>query len=234
VVVYKGKIWRAVEYATGISTKWPERYSAVMLSASVKSDLLNSKSWIRSNIQPFDATYLDNNFKGWLEGNVVVGKEGDILNVLRVHTPTLPEEYAAIIDVSKNGKKITFNQNNFVKMPGASKKFTIRFDKKSNKYWSIVNGINELYDNVQPDRIRNNLMLISADNLDNWKIQSTILSHIDYIKHGFQYIDWLVDGEDIIFVSRTAYDDLEGGAINYHNANYITFHRIKNFRTNIN
>ncbi len=42
---------------------------------------------------------------------------------------------------------------------------------------------------------------------------------------GFQYVDWLFDGDDLIFVSRTAYN----GAHNYHDANHLTFHRVKNF-----
>jgi hypothetical protein len=50
------------------------------------------------------------------------------------------------------------------------------------------------------------------------------------VKHGFQYVDWLIDGDDIIAACRAAYDDGMGGAHNYHDANYLTFHRIANFR----
>ncbi len=49
-------------------------------------------------------------------------------------------------------------------------------------------------------------------------------------KHGFQYLDWQFEGNDIIALSRTAYDDAEGEAHNQHDANFITFHRIENFR----
>jgi len=35
---------------------------------------------------------------------------------------------------------------------------------------------------------------------------------------------------DIIAACRTAYDDGLGGANNYHDANFLTFHRIVNFR----
>ncbi|MBP7143453.1 MAG: hypothetical protein KBA71_16225, partial [Opitutaceae bacterium] len=48
--------------------------------------------------------------------------------------------------------------------------------------------------------------------------------------HGFQYLDWLVEGEDLLIVSRTAYDDEVGGAMNQHNSNYLTFHCLKQFR----
>ena len=45
-------------------------------------------------------------------------------------------------------------------------------------------------------------------------------------KTGFQYPDWQFDGDDIIYLVRTAYK----GAPNYHDANRITFGRIKDFR----
>lgn len=47
----------------------------------------------------------------------------------------------------------------------------------------------------------------------------------DYTKVGFQYADWIFIGDDILAVSRTAIN----GAYNFHNANYITFHKFKNF-----
>ena len=45
-------------------------------------------------------------------------------------------------------------------------------------------------------------------------------------KVGFQYVDFLFDGDDIIFLCRTA----DCGAANFHDANFSTFHRIRNFR----
>jgi hypothetical protein len=57
-----------------------------------------------------------------------------------------------------------------------------------------------------------------------------VLQHPDVLKHGFQYVDWLFEGKNIVFLSRTAYDDGMGGAHNNHDANFLTFHRIKKFR----
>ena len=78
--------------------------------------------------------------------------------------------------------------------------------------------------------VRNTLVIKSSSDLKNWSVHKVLFHHPDVLKHGFQYIDWQFDGKDIIFLSRTAYDDEFGGADNYHNANYLTFHRIKNFR----
>ena len=44
---------------------------------------------------------------------------------------------------------------------------------------------------------------------------------------GFQYVSFEFDGGDIIYQSRTAFN----GAHNFHDSNYATFHRIKDFRS---
>lgn len=41
----------------------------------------------------------------------------------------------------------------------------------------------------------------------------------------WQYLDWQFDGHDLVAVSRTSW-----GGQTYHNANHMTFHRVKNFR----
>ena len=48
--------------------------------------------------------------------------------------------------------------------------------------------------------------------------------------HAWQYIDWQFEDDDIIYLSRTAFDDGLGGAKNAHDANFLTFHRIVGFR----
>ena len=58
-----------------------------------------------------------------------------------------------------------------------------------------------------------------------------LLYHPDTATHGFQYPDWQFDGEDLIAVVRTAFDDETGGAHNAHDANYLTFHRWPRFRS---
>ena len=48
--------------------------------------------------------------------------------------------------------------------------------------------------------------------------------------HAFQYVDWQFEGADIVFVSRTSFEDGLGGANDAHDANYMTFHRVLDFR----
>ena len=56
------------------------------------------------------------------------------------------------------------------------------------------------------------------------------MQHPDAATHGFQYADLLFDGDDIVAVVRTAFDDESGGAHNQYDASHFTFHRLRNFR----
>lgn len=78
--------------------------------------------------------------------------------------------------------------------------------------------------------IRNTQVLICSSDLYNWQIVDTVLTceRPDY--YGYQYVDWQIDGKDIVFVSRTAWRDEYGLPPRQHDANYLTFHRLKHFR----
>ena len=230
VVIHKGRIWRAMEDAMG-GTKWGERFRAFMMSAPVDADLLKASSWTSSNRLARDPAWLDGKFGGWLEGNAVVTPEGNIVDILRVDVKKDDNEKAAIVHISADGKQATFDPTkDFIDFPGGSKKFTIRWDAKSKHYWALANYVPAEYRRQDPSRTRNTLALIRSTDLRQWEVRSILLSHPDTAKHGFQYADWLFEGNDLIAVVRTAFDDAAGGAHNQHDANYLTFHRIKNFR----
>ncbi|MBC7695797.1 MAG: exo-alpha-sialidase, partial [Burkholderiales bacterium] len=215
--------------------EWGKRYGAMMLSIPVDADLLNADNWTSTAPLLYDPTYLAGKFKGWLEGNAVLSPQGDILDILRVDDQTSLDEKAAIVRISDDGKTGTFDPaSGFIKFPGGSKKFTIRYDSLSKRYWTLSNiipkALKELSKGKNPASLRNNLVLMSSSDLNNWQPHEIILSHPDSDKHAFQYIDWLFEGNNIIFLSRTAFDDAAGGAERGHDANFLTFHRIKNFR----
>ena len=75
---------------------------------------------------------------------------------------------------------------------------------------------------------RNYLALIASDDMIHWEKVSDLLnySHLPEKDVGFQYVTFLIEGDDLIYDSRTAFN----GAHNFHDANYATFHRVKNFR----
>lgn len=235
VIEHAGRLWRGMETAHGPILQWGKRYGAMMLSAPVDADLLKADSWTASNALLYDSTYLNGNFGGWLEGNAVVAPDGGIVDILRVDDRTTHDEKAAVVRISADGRTATFDpQTGFIPFPGGSKKFAIRYDPTSGRYWTLSNIIPEKFQQQYPERrasgFRNTLALMSSVDLLNWQIHDIVLQHPDVINHGFQYVDWLFEGSDIIFLSRTAYDDGLGGAHNNHDANYLTFHRIANFR----
>lgn len=231
VIEHQGRLWRAFEDASG-GTKWGERYMAGMLSVPVDADLLQAANWTFSNFLRRDASWLNGSFGAWLEGNAVVDPSGQIVNVLRVQTPSCPEK-AAIVEVSRDAKTASFDPaRDFIDFPGGAKKFTIRFDPVTEHYWALSTPVLEAHQKAgAPGGIRNALALLRSRDLRSWEKRCVLLYHADIPKHGFQYPDWHFDGPDLIAVVRTAYDDGQGGAHNNHDANYLTFHRFRNFRS---
>ena len=235
VVFYRGRIWRAIEYASSDTKAWGKRYSAMMISAPENADLLNAATWTATNRLTYDSTFLDGRFGGWLEGNAVIDPKGNLVNVLRVATSEPGRDLVAIVHISEDGRTASFDPfSGFVDFAGGARKFTIRFDDQSHRYWTISNLMTKEFSNLPAGSVRNTLVLKSSPDLRFWTVHKVLLHHPDVKKHGFQYVDWQFDGKDIIFLSRTAFDDKEGGANNYHDANYLTFHRIRNFRRLIN
>jgi len=231
VIFYNNRIWKAVEDMDGLVKGWGKHFRAFVVSAPLDSDLLKASSWVKTNPMCYNAEYLNGHFGGWLEGNIVLGPEDKLYNILRVDYREPDGEKAALISISDDGKKASFNpKTGFINFPGGCKKFNVLFDTETQKYWTISNYVPEQEKGYNPERTRNTLALMYSDDLKNWTVKGIVLNHPDVEKYGFQYVDFQFDGKDIIFVSRTAYDDEDGGADSQHNANYLTFHRIKNFK----
>lgn len=231
VLLHKGRLYKAFEYATDKSRRWGRRYSAVVLSASANADLLDAKSWRRSNILFPDMEWMDGNFRGWLEGNMVYDTENkQLLDILRVHNTRERVEHCAVVKVSPNGKKISFDsKEGFRPFPGGAKKFTIRYDERTKRYWTLTNLTYPEELIITNNQTRNRLALCSSEDLVDWKTERIIVYHPDVKYHGVQYVDWVFEGEDILAVLRTAWRDNEGLANNQHDSNYILFKRIENF-----
>ena len=226
VVIYQGRIWRSMEDRFP-PTDWGKYFRTFVMSAPVDSDLLDAKNWETTNRLSYNQDWPGS---AWLEGNVVITPQGYLWNILRNHTTE--GDKAAITKVGLTGKVLTFDPgNDFINFPGGSVKFTIRFDKISGKYFSLTNYIPEKYKGGNPERTRNTLALISSIDLMNWRIEKIVLQDPSVSNVGFQYADFQFDGSDIIFVARTAYYEKDGFGTTQHDSNYLTFHRIKNFRS---
>jgi hypothetical protein len=229
VIEHAGRLWRAMEEQTD-PVRWPQNFRAFMLSAPVGADLLDAKSWTSSEPLPSDHTWMDGLFNGWLEGNAVETPGGHIVDILRVDSGAR-REMAAIVHISDDGTHTAFDPaSGFVAFPGGSKKFTIRFDPTAKLYWSLSNYVPPESAGGSPFATRNTLALIASPDLKEWTVRCVVLHHPDREKHAFQYVDWLFDGDDLVVASRTAFEDGGDGADSYHNADFLTFHRIAGFR----
>ncbi|TVQ19839.1 MAG: exo-alpha-sialidase [Spirochaetaceae bacterium] len=225
VVSHAGRLWRTMEFAPHAERLF---WRTFMLSIGEDADLLDRASWVQSEMIEHPWSHSQ-----WIEGNALVDRDGSVVNLLRTNFRGGLSEHAvahvdraALVHVSGDGLRLVHHPDyDIITMPGGGTKFTVRLDSVSDRYWALVNK------QLDPPSRRNRLSLVSSPDLRRWTTERLLLSHPDPDHHAFQYVDWVFDGEDIIAVSRTAYDDGEGGAHNYHDANYLTFHRIDAFRT---
>lgn len=220
-VIHNNRIYRAVEEHWG--TAWGH-YDAFVISAAVDADLLESSSWVGSSKVRYKDEWPGEAF---LEGNVVIAPNDKLVNILRSHS-TEGAEHAAVLELSDDGKSMSYKKH--IPFSGGSKKFTIRFDSKSNKYWTLSNAIlptDPKNEKGGTERMRSRLTLMSSQDLNNWTMESHILYHDSPYLSGFQYVDWQFDGEDIIAAIRTSF----AGAGSSHDANFFTFRRIERFRS---
>lgn len=235
VLEHEGRYYRAFEDCDPI--QWGRGFKSLVISAPTNSDLLDSSNWTMSNKLAFNPDWLPSNWPklsnpGWLEGNIVIAQNGELWNMLRFNSSPLVDK-AAIVKITNEGQKATFNPDNgFIDFPGGMTKFTIRKDPVTNIYLTLVNN------NTNPDwpSQRNILSLYASKDLIQWNPIKTLLwdktglTPEDSIRlTGFQYVDWQFDGEDIIYIVRTAYR----GAIRYHDSNQINYCVEKNFRNGL-
>ncbi len=229
VVNYNGRLWTAIDHGS-----WTiGGHDSGVVSISTDADLMNSKNWTVTPFLPYNSKWpgtIDGGTPGLLEGNVVITPDGNLVNLLRYHTIGGNPGYgkAIMLNIDKDDPSVPLTFGRVIDFPGNMTKFTIHFDEKSKKYYSLVNRVT-LGDDIKQ---RNILTLTSSKNLIDWKIERDLINYHDngwpenHTKVGFQYVDWIFDGDDIIAASRTAIN----GAYNYHNANHITFHRFRNFK----
>ena len=227
MIIHEGRIFRAMEDRNP-PEEWGVNFRSLVISASVDADLMFANSWTTSNRLRYNQDWPG---RAWLEGNLVITPQGNIVNILR--NDTRPEGgRACIIQVSKYGDEVNFDpETGFIDFPGGCKKFTIRYDDVSGRYWSLTNFIPDEYKGGNPERTRNTLALVSSKDLRNWEVNKIVLQHPDITYVGFQYADWRVDGADLVALIRTAYPEPDGtNAHNCHDSNHIIFYRVENFR----
>jgi hypothetical protein len=230
ITICHGRLWFGSVFDLLGPHGWGTSFRFFVMSAPLKADLLKDSSWTYSTPIGYNPTYLQGGFHGLVEGTITTGPAGWPVTLYRVDDRD-PQERALVATPSRDGRILGFDpRKDFVNFPGGCKKFIVRYDRVSKLYWSLSNWVPKRHADFKVERTRNTLALISSPDLYRWTIRTVVLHHPDVHFHAFQYVDFQFDANDMIALSRTAYDDGLGGANSQHNANFITFHRFKNFR----
>ena len=138
----------------------------------------------------------------------MLDRAGVIRNMLRSNL----DDTAAVVTVSRDGKSLAIDPAfDRASLPGSSKKLLIRWDDKAQLYWALSNPPHSSDDKLPPTAVRNTLALYSSPDLREWTLRCVLLHHPDSHKHAFQYPDFVIEGDDLLVASRTAFDDGLGG-----------------------
>lgn len=216
VLIKDGRVMTDAQYGA-----WSEKvFCDAVISAPEESDLLDPTNWVCTEL--FDArehiSPLPEKIWGGIEGNIVAKPDGSIIDFLRFANRT-----ALILKYDPKKPESEPVLDKVIDFPCTASKFDIIFDEKSKKYITIASRALD-----EPQTVRNLLSLFSSDDLINWKLCRDLIDrrYDDPKMTGFQYVDFIIDGEDILYLCRTAYNSPN----NFHNSNYTTFHKIENFR----
>jgi len=183
------------------------------------------------------------------EGNCVVGPDGKLWVIYR-HFERSTGLFSATVFFDEEKKTQVFRnlyerdpakgqENCYSDFPGGCSGFHIRRDPVSGKYIALSNPVTG--ETQYPDGrrlgiyrlMRNVLVMMESNDLVHWRVAKHLLKdevepdwETSVKQTGFQQINFEIDGEDLIWISRTAYERAD----NLHDANRITFHRLAGFR----
>ena len=220
---YGGRIYNSLEWG---SWKNPEFWLAAMvMSCDEDADLLDPQSWSFSEPRKFDRFVPEISALPMktmtIEGTVTLSPDGKLLNIMRFGKYNTALVYE--INTDDHDAPLTFSY--LMDFPANYSKFMIKKDDVSGYYYTVATRV------YSPEKtnVRNLLSLMRSKDLRTWEVVFDPLDYrdVDDQHIGFQYVDFEIEGEDIIFLCRTSFN----GAHDYHDANYSTFHRIKDFRS---
>lgn len=180
---------------------------ATVISAPVTADLMKASSWTRATHQG----------RG-------MGNEADLVATRNGGYPVLMGKGDYLGRVLSPTVNTTDENTDRINLPGNDSKYSVIYDTTTNKYWALT-SYSEL-----PRSQRTGITMYSSDDLKTWKKERKVLEGLSTQFHGFNYPFMQIEGNDIIFVSRTAWEDENGLAQRWHDANMFTFHRIRDFR----
>ena len=221
-MIYNGRLYLSVEWGNWNGNDY--FFAPMVMSCALDDDMLVPENWsftepVQTTAEPLE--WVPKKFS-LIEGTLVLSPDGKLLNVMRFG---MARHKAMALCVDTDNPEAPLVYDRLLDFPGNKSKFMIRYDEVSHRYYSICDYI---YDWENANGARNMLTLVASDDLVHWEIVSTLYDYRDQdpMKIGLQYVYFQIEGDDIIYLCRTAMND----ANNFHDANYQTFHRIRHFR----
>lgn len=229
-----------------------ERYQTLaVIGCDLERGLLNPAAWRISDLvtmpvppELVGGSFSDGSQMRCLEGNVVeVG--GRRLVIARAIINRLgTANMGAVFEIHDDGlaEKLRLEFVQLHPIPGGQCKFYIQYDARSKLYWMASNLPTNSQDLIQLGKTEvgrkikehGTLFSLREDrrvlalwySLDalNW-IPAGCVAKADKWTQSFMYPVTVIDGDDLILISRTARE-----SPNFHDADLATFHRIRNFR----
>ena len=225
VVEYNGRLWNTCEWGSWASGT----HAAMAFSCPVDADLLEASNWSFTPPLPYDPTWLgvaQGKSNGTLEGCLTVLPDGGLYNIMRYQMFGCEPSYGLVLAYRVNtaDPDASLAYSHAISLPGNHSKFEIQYDAGSACYYSIISRIRS-----EAQRGDRNLMsLMVSRDCEHWHLACDLIDATDEDPKsiGFQYTDFLFDGDDLLWLVRTAANH----AHNFHDANYSVFHRLKDFR----
>ncbi|MBQ8351196.1 MAG: exo-alpha-sialidase [Clostridia bacterium] len=226
VIYHNGRLWITHEWGS-----WGEGYHAPMMASIPEdADPLEPSNWTFTDPIKYDPKWVEGFISGPSSGNIegspVVLPDGKLYNIMRYDmTKCTPDfGYMLAFRVNTDDPEAPLEYDRPIALPGNHSKSIILHDEKSGYYYSIISRIID----SEHKHARNLLSLMKSKDCEHWELVCDLLDylHEDPQKIGFQYVDPMIEGDDMIYLCRTGIN----GANSYHNTNYSTFHRIQNFR----
>ena len=222
IVYHNGRIYNTLEWGSWLDKGY--YHGAMVMSCDENADLLDPENWNFTPPVVHDLNWngaAPDGKAGNIEGTLVIAPDGKIYNYMRYQTQL---EKKILVFSVPDDPDAPIEYSHPVAFDGNLSKFMIKFDEVSGRYYSIISRRID-----EPKTARNLLSLVSSANLSDWELVCDLIDrrHDDPKMVGFQYVDFEIEGDDIIYLCRTAMNN----AKNYHDANYSTFHRIENFRS---
>ena len=178
---------------------------------------------------PYDPTWegvAKGKSSGNIEGTLAVLPDGKLYNIMRYDMTAAEPNYGLVLAylVNDADPDAPLTYHHAIPFDGNHTKFMIRKDEKTGDYYSIISRITD----ARYPRMRNLLSLVKSADCYKWEVVCDLFDRRDEDPQriGFQYVDFFMEGDDILYLCRTAMNEPR----NYHDSNYSTFHRIPNFR----